>query len=83
MASTTIPDLPPLLAFTGDELVWVNVNGVDYRMTTAQIATNVIWPQLPAPPASPYPYQTYVDTTLGYPQIFLPLDSAWHPFFLG
>lgn len=38
MASTTLPNLPPNLVLEGTELVWINVNGIDYRTTTAQIA---------------------------------------------
>lgn len=36
------------------------------------------WPELPAPPGAPASYQIYIDTTLGYPRIFLPVDNSWH-----
>lgn len=38
MASTTIPNLPVDFTLTGQEWVWINVNGIDQRCTLAQIA---------------------------------------------
>jgi|SRR6185312_5356472 len=38
MASQTIPGLGALVALSGLEQVWVNLAGVDYRVSTQQIA---------------------------------------------
>jgi hypothetical protein len=38
VASTTLPGLPVATSLTGAEQVWININAVDYRTTTAAIA---------------------------------------------
>lgn len=40
------------------------------------------FPPLAGPPPDPATYQTYFDTTLGYPRIYL-TDGQWHGFLLS
>lgn len=43
MSDTTIPDLPVLIGLSGLEQIWGNLNGVDFRFSSQQIA-NLVGP---------------------------------------
>jgi hypothetical protein len=82
MASTTLPNLPPWVTFLpGNALVWVNINGNDYRTTVGAIAAIAggagALPVLSADPAGGFVGQMYFNSTIGNPRIFGE-DSQWH-----
>jgi hypothetical protein len=85
MASSTILQLPPLVAITGQEWIEAVQNGTSGRMQIMQILSlfggNSFFAPLPGAPSSPFTGQAYFDTTLGYPRVWT--GSAWHGILLS
>ena len=85
MAEQSIPNLTPVVVLAPDAQVWIVQDGVDYRASAAEIAqlpsTGVVFPSYATAPMNPVSGQAYLDTTLGYPRIYI--GGTWYGLMLS